>query len=260
MTDANRPFDGKAVVVTGGAQGIGSVVSAAFARAGAFVFMADADAEAGREHERALLDKGLGVVFVQCDVADAASVRALMGAVEERGAGLHVLINNAAISDVQPMWERPLASWDRVLAVNLTGPYLCTKLGLAIMPEGSAIVNVASTRALMSEAHTEPYSASKGGLLALTHAMAMSLAERRIRVNAISPGWIDATPFKKSSRRRPENLRAIDHAQHPVGRVGRPDDIAQACLFLADAEKSGFITGTNLVIDGGMTVKMIYAE
>jgi NAD(P)-dependent dehydrogenase (short-subunit alcohol dehydrogenase family) len=112
----------------------------------------------------------------------------------------------------------------------------------------------------MSEANTEPYSASKGGVLALTHSLAMTLAPRRIRVNCISPGWIATSEWKKHSKRKAFEAKEIDHSQHPVGRVGVPEDIGRACLFLADSTKSGFLTGQNLVIDGGMTVKMIYVE
>jgi NAD(P)-dependent dehydrogenase (short-subunit alcohol dehydrogenase family) len=117
--------------------------------------------------------------------------------------------------------------------------------------KGGAIVNIASTRALMSEPNSEAYAASKGGILSLTHALAVSLAGDHIRVNAISPGWIETGDYGK--------LRQIDHAQHPAGRVGKPDDIARACLYLCHDEND-FITGTNIVIDGGMTRKMIYVE
>jgi len=112
----------------------------------------------------------------------------------------------------------------------------------------------------MSEPDTEPYAASKAGLLGLTHSLAVSLAPRRIRVNAISPGWIDVRGWQALTAPAPEPLRPIDHAQHPAARVGRPEDIAQPCLFLADNTKAGFLTGQNIVIDGGMTVKMIYAD
>jgi NAD(P)-dependent dehydrogenase (short-subunit alcohol dehydrogenase family) len=144
-----------------------------------------------------------------------------------------------------------VADWDRVLAVNLRGPFLCARDTAPLLRRaGSAvIINIASTRALMSEPDNEAYAASKGGLLALTHALANSLGPA-IRVNAIAPGWIHT---------RGEPLRPEDHAQHPVGRVGRPEDVAQACLFLATAE-SAFMTGQCLVLDGGMTIKMIYRE
>ena len=110
----------------------------------------------------------------------------------------------------------------------------------------------------MSEPHTEPYSASKGGLLSLTHSLAVSLGRDNIRVNAICSGWIETSTHKKMVNRYEPQHSLEDRRQHPVGRVGRPKDIASACLFLADPEKAGFITGTHLVIDGGMTVKMIY--
>jgi NAD(P)-dependent dehydrogenase (short-subunit alcohol dehydrogenase family) len=136
--------------------------------------------------------------------------------------------------------------------VNLRGAFLCTREAARLMVRHrrkGAIINIASTRAFMSEAGTEAYSASKGGLAALTHATAISLGPRGIRVNCVSPGWIE-TRGQRHSRR--------DRAQHPVGRVGTPEDVAQACQFLA--ETAGFMTGQNLVIDGGMTVKMIYAN
>jgi NAD(P)-dependent dehydrogenase (short-subunit alcohol dehydrogenase family) len=123
---------------------------------------------------------------------------------------------------------------------------------------GGAIVTIASTRAFMSEPGTEAYTASKGGIVSLTHAMAVSLGPHRIRVNCISPGWIETRGRQYSKRQEKPLHSERDRLQHPVGRVGRPEDIAEACLFLA--ESAGFITGQNLIIDGGMTVKMIYEE
>jgi len=121
-----------------------------------------------------------------------------------------------------------------------------------------AIVNVASTRALQSEPHTEAYSAAKGGVVALTHALAMSLGPA-VRVNCVSPGWIDVRAWRKTTRRDTTPLSGADHAQHPVGRAGKPEDVAGLIAWLL-SEEAGFVTGQNFVIDGGMTRKMIYVE
>jgi NAD(P)-dependent dehydrogenase (short-subunit alcohol dehydrogenase family) len=248
----------KVVVVTGGAQGIGMATCMAFAQAGARVFVVDADEEAGAEFLRDCVERGEPVEFVPGDVAVEEDVKELVEYIADRAGRIDVLVNNAGITDRRAMRERPMDAWDRVLAVNLRGPYAMARYAAPHMPPGSAIVNIASTRAFMSEPDTEPYTASKGGLVALTHSLAVSLADRRIRVNCISPGWIDTTGWKKTSARRQEDLRPEDHAQHPAGRVGTPQDIARACLFLADGDQAGFITGQNLVVDGGMTIKMIY--
>jgi len=146
----------------------------------------------------------------------------------------------------------PPKAFDLVLATNLRGTFLCTQEAARLMVRhkvAGAIINIASTRAFMSEPGTEAYSASKGGIVALTHATAISLGPKGIRVNCISPGWIE-TRGRKHSRR--------DRLQHPVGRVGTPEDIASACRYLA--EQAGFMTGQNLTLDGGMTVKLIYEE
>jgi NAD(P)-dependent dehydrogenase (short-subunit alcohol dehydrogenase family) len=136
---------------------------------------------------------------------------------------------------------------------------LCTKYALPLLEKSKApaVLNISSTRAFMSEPDTFGYSASKGGLEALTHSLAISLADKRIRVNAIAPGWIETGPWEKQSKRYVPKHSQADREQHPVGRVGEPEDIAEATLFLC-SEKAGFITGQHLIIDGGMTVKMIY--
>jgi NAD(P)-dependent dehydrogenase (short-subunit alcohol dehydrogenase family) len=166
--------------------------------------------------------------------------------------GLSILVNNAGISGFVPLLaDDAPATWHRVLAVNLFGAYWCARAAVPhLRRDGGAIVNIASTRALASEPNGEPYGAAKGGLLALTHALAVSLGPMGIRVNAISPGWIHTGGDAPT---------AEDHAQHPAGRVGAPEDVASAAVFLAARGESGFLTGQNVVLDGGMTVKMIYA-
>ncbi|MCG3197957.1 MAG: SDR family oxidoreductase [Candidatus Omnitrophica bacterium] len=253
-------FESKAVVVTGGAQGIGLAISVAFGEEGANVIVVDIDSEAGEEAVERLRSQGGPATFVQADVAHEVDVLRLRDQALEVGGRVDVLVNNAGIGSFIPLQEQTLELWDRVLNINLRGPWLCAKYLSPHISEGGAIVNISSTRALMSEPNTEPYSASKGGILGLTHSLAMTLAAKRIRVNCISPGWIATSEWRKHSNRKPFEGREIDHSQHPVGRVGVPEDIARACLFLADTTQSGFLTGQNLVIDGGMTVKMIYVE
>ncbi|GMU92094.1 MAG: oxidoreductase [Candidatus Hydrogenedentota bacterium] len=255
-TQPNR----KTVIVTGGAQGIGMATAHAFARSGASVIIADIDREAGEEWEGRLVQEGFHAVHIPCDVAEEAQVASMIEESVKRLGAIDVLINNAGIGWIGGFMDRTTADWDRVINVNLRGAYLCSRYAAPHMPPGSAIVNIASTRAVMSEPDTEPYAASKAGLLGLTHALALTLGERGIRVNAISPGWIDVSNWKKSSARKQIHLSERDHRQHPAGRVGRPEDIAELCLFLSDAERSGFITGQNFVCDGGMTKKMIYVE
>jgi NAD(P)-dependent dehydrogenase (short-subunit alcohol dehydrogenase family) len=168
-----------------------------------------------------------------------------------------VLINNAGISTFCSFDNLSKQLWDKILSVNLGGVFLCTHQLLASLrqTEGS-VINIASTRAIQSEPGNEAYSASKGGILALTHALANSLGPQ-IRVNAISPGWIETCQWQKKSAQTQVNHSQADKLQHPCGRVGEPNDIVQMALFLAKKE-NGFITGQNFVIDGGMTKKMIY--
>ena len=246
--------------VTGGGQGIGRAIALAFAEAGYAVSIADTVDDAGREIVQRLQALGSPTMFVRTDVANAEEVEAWMAATEAQLGPPDVLVNNAGISRNAPVLELKPADFDRVIAVNLRGTFLCAQAAakrMAASGRGGAIINVASTRALMSEAGTEAYTASKGGIVALTHGLAISLAPQRIRVNCISPGWIEVRDWQFSPRAKMPVHSTADRDQHPVGRVGKPEDVAEACLFLA---RAGFITGQNLIIDGGMTVKMIYAE
>lgn len=243
----------KVVIVTGAANGIGAVVAAKYAHRGAAVALWDRDQKGLQAVEEALEQEGFQASSLVVDLTNPGEIVTGMERVKESLGRIDVLINNAGLGRTLSPYELTVGDWDYVLNTNLRGAFLCAREAARVMRgQGrGAIVNIASTRALMSEPNTEAYSASKGGILALTHALAISLGPDHITVNAISPGWIETGDYSQ--------LRASDHAQHPAGRVGKPDDIARACLYLTDPEND-FITGSNLIIDGGMTRKMIYEE
>jgi NAD(P)-dependent dehydrogenase (short-subunit alcohol dehydrogenase family) len=246
----------RVAIVTGGAQGIGAAIAARLIADGYRVVVADADAEAGREAVRAL---GPAARFVRCDVADEAQVKACVKAAVAGDRRLDALVNNAALARPArvPVTKLTLSAWNRTLAVNLTGAFLMAKHAAPHLRRArGAIVNIASTRALQSEPDTEAYSATKGGIVALTHALAASLGPA-VRVNCVSPGWIDVSARQKARKRRPARLSRADHAQHLAGRVGTPEDVAAMVAFLL-GDEAGFVTGQNFVCDGGMTRKMIY--
>jgi len=247
----------KIAIITGGAQGIGKAIAKAFLEKGWNAVIADIDREAGEETAREFETLGT-IAFIQTDVSNEKQVERLMEKTLLLFGRIDSLINNAGISINKPLEILTLDEWNRVLGINLTGMFLCAKHSAPhLKREGGCIINIASTRAFMSEACTEAYSASKGGVVALTHALAVSLGPA-IRVNCISPGWIETGLWKKKSRRDSAVLSEEDHLQHPAGRVGTPEDISSLVLYLVSTEAS-FLTGSNLIADGGMTRKMIYS-
>jgi len=245
------------VIVTGGAQGIGRVTTQYLLTHGYKVAVWECDPEALEEMQELLKAANSKAIVINCDISSEIAIKNALRITLERFGHVNHLINNAAINIVKPLERYTLDDWNKVLATNLTGPFLCTKyLAPHLAEHRGSVINISSTRAFQSEPDTFGYSASKGGLVALTHAMAVSLGPS-VRVNCISPGWIDVSMWKKRSRAKPDALRPEDHSQHPAGRVGQADDIARLILFLM-AEDNSFITGQNFVIDGGMSRKMIY--
>ncbi|HET6307607.1 MAG TPA: SDR family oxidoreductase [Rhodopila sp.] len=228
-------------LVTGGANGIGAGIATRLAKDGYRVIVADRDAAGGAP---------AGGRYVVCDVGDEASVAALVASIGSTEQRLDALVCNAGFMIRKPIGELSLAEWSAVLTTNLTSTFLLVRAAEKLLREAKgAVVTIASSRARMSEPDTESYSASKGGLVALTHALAISLGPD-IRVNCISPGWILTKGPEPS---------AEEHAFHPAGRVGRVEDIAALAAFLVGPD-SGFITGAEFVADGGVTRKMIYPE
>jgi hypothetical protein len=240
MANTQPPSTPPVALITGGARGIGAGIATRLATDGWRVVIADRDPSGAPP----------GVRAITCDITDEAAVTALVADVTAQEGRLDGLVCNAGIMIRKPIHDLTLAEWSRVLATNLTSSFLLVRAAEALLRAAhGVVVTIASTRAHMSEPHTEAYAASKGGLVALTHALAISLGPD-IRVNCISPGWI----FTKGDPPRPE-----DDAFHPAGRVGTPADIASLAAWLLGPE-SRFVTGAEFVVDGGVTRKMIYPE
>ena len=225
-------FQGKVVVITGGAQGIGRCIASEFEKQGATVCIIDRQPNAG---------------YVG-DISSEQVLRDFSEKVISRYGRVDCLINNA-IPLSKGLDSCTYDEFNYALRVGITAPFFLTQLFMPYFAEGASIVNISSSRDRMSQPDTESYTAAKGGIAALTHAMAVTLAGR-VRVNSISPGWID-TSFTEYT--------GADALQHPAGRVGNPLDIANMALFLC-SDKAGFITGENICIDGGMTRQMIYHD
>ncbi|MBQ1240561.1 MAG: SDR family oxidoreductase [Lachnospiraceae bacterium] len=223
-------FKDKVVIVTGGANGIGKCISEEFAKAGAHVCIID------------LCEND----YFQGDLADKDTLERFAEKVISEYGHVDVLVNNA-IPLSRGIAEASYEDFEYALKVGVTAPFYLSKLFVPYFSKGASIINISSSRDRMSQPQTESYTAAKGGIAALTHGLAMSLAGM-VRVNSISPGWID-TDYTV--------YEGPDAVQQPVGRVGNPLDIANMVLFLC-SDKAGFITGENICIDGGMTKQMIY--
>jgi len=243
-------MNGKVCVVTGGANGIGRCIAETFSAAGASVIFADTDTENGAK----LASRLPGAVFVHGDVSEEPVLYNIARVAKSRYGRVDVLVNNACISRGGILSGCSYDDFDYVLRLGVVAPYRLTMLLRELFAPGASVINICSTRAMMSQPDTESYSAAKGGILSLTHALAASLAGK-VRVNAVSPGWIDTGRFHEDGY--VAAFSVSDLKQHPAGRVGAPEDIAAMVLFLAGPDAT-FITGQNFLVDGGMTRNMIY--
>jgi NAD(P)-dependent dehydrogenase (short-subunit alcohol dehydrogenase family) len=238
-----RDFEDRVCVVTGAGSGIGRAAAVAFGQRGGRVVLVNRDPKSGGDSARAVEAAGGEALFVAADVGDTAAAERIVSAAVERFGRIDVLVNNAATMAFAPVAALTLEAWNRVLAVNLTAPFLLCKHALPHMPAGGAIVNVSSVHAQATTPDVAAYAASKGGLDAFTRVLALECSPRDIRVNSLVPGAVD-TPMLWNNPNVRSGRETVE------GRVGKPEDIAAAICFLA-SDAARFVTGSALVIDGG---------
>jgi NAD(P)-dependent dehydrogenase (short-subunit alcohol dehydrogenase family) len=246
-------LEGRVALVTGAGAGIGKAIAQAFAQNGAVVAVLDIDPESAKKSAREIEDLGGNALAVLCDVADPIQVQGAVRATAEKFGRLHILVNNAGISPLRTFEQISLEEWNRVIAVNLTGPFLFCQAALPYLRQAGSkgrIINIGSlagqTGGIAAGAH---YAASKGGLMVLTRQLAKVLAPDRVTVNNISPGTTDtALTLEWGEETRQSLIKQI-----PLGRLGKPEDVASLALFLA-SDEAGFITGATINVNGGLFV------
>ncbi len=263
VTDMSEPstnrLTGRVALISGGAQGIGFAIAGLFQREGACVFLLDCDARRGKEAAADLTEKNrsLPVRYIRADLQDPTEIQNAVEALRKYHDRIDVLVNNAGIEIEKPLAELTVADWDLILNVNLRGAFLLTQATVSLFPDsGGTIVNISSIHSSHAFPASIPYACSKAAMVALTRNLALELSPRHIRVNCVSPGYIDTRLWDEYLRNHsdPKSLAEQTTALHPLGRRGQPADISEAALFLA-SDASAFITGTDLVVDGGLTVR-----
>lgn len=251
-------FNHKVAVITGAGAGIGRAAAVALARKGARVAVADLDPRGGEETAALIKKNGGEAVFVRVDVSDAGNVKKMVEDVVKIFGGVDILVNNAGIHYQGDVVETPEEVWDRVMAVNLKGVYLCSHYTVPVMLKrgGGVIVNVASEAGLVGISGQAAYNVSKAGVISLTKSMAVDFAARGIRVNAVSPGTTETPLVLKilEEAENPQEVRAGLEGCRPLNRLGRPEEIAAAIVAMA-SEELGYATGSVLTIDGGYTAQ-----
>lgn len=250
MTKLNQ----KVAIITGAASGIGASTAKLFAVNGAKVVIADIRKDAALDVANQIQSSGGDAYSIEVDVSNETQVKEMVQETVERFGALHILFNNAGIASAGSVESLSLVDWNRVLAVNLTGTFLCSKYSIPAIKNsgGGAIVTMSSSAGIAAEKNIAAYSASKGGIIMLSRQMALDYARDGIRINCVCPGWID-TPFNDPFIESPEIHQTTIDTLVPLGRQGVPDDVANAVLYLV-SDDSRYVTGTVLTIDGGLTI------
>jgi NAD(P)-dependent dehydrogenase (short-subunit alcohol dehydrogenase family) len=249
----------KVAIVTGAGSGIGKGIATVFFREGAKVVVADWDEQAGKKTAEEIRRSGGDAFFVKCDVSKEEQVKATIQTTVAKYGRINVLVNNAGIGVYKTVLDTTSEEWDRCLAVNLKGVFLCSKYAIPHIKAagGGAIVNIASVHSYQNVGGTAPYAASKAGVVALTRVMAIDYGRDKIRVNAICPGWID-TPLTRgifAGAADPQKAKHEVERRQILGRLGTPEEVGEAAAFLASDEAS-YITGASLMVDNGMTAQL----
>ena len=257
----NVRLDGRVALVTGAGEGIGRGVALTLADAGAEVFVNDKNPDTGEATAEFIRASGKRAQFVYADVSNAQEVASMMQSVAQQRRALHILVNNAGVNLFKGLQETTLEEWNRLFSVDAAGVFLVTKAAMPLLKDagGASVINIASVHASLTVANMTAYAAAKGAVLALGRSLAQELGPFGIRVNTVSPGFMDTPLLDSWLATEPDPVATMEriNGYHPLGRIGRPEDIGNLVTFLA-GEESSFINGANILIDGGLTTRLMH--